>query len=230
MAASAVQTWPVAMSVAAVAEPLPAGPATEPAERHPRESGDPDAAATSMDSRVRGNDGAVVHEESGAAARGNDAPMADADGTAPAAASDGPATFAAPAAPAARTATTASVGTPSPAPAFAPSSSGTGSVGGALVALLLVVGLILALAWLARRLPGMGAATGNRNLKLVGSLSIGPRERVVVVDVGGTQLLLSTGAGGTRTLHTLEQPLPEPEAGAASPFAQVLAQHFGKNK
>ena len=100
----------------------------------------------------------------------------------------------------------------------------------ALVALLLVVGLILALAWLARRLPGMGAATGNRNLKLVGSLSIGPRERVVVVDVGGTQLLLSTGAGGTRTLHTLEQPLPEPEAGPASPFAQVLAQHFGKNK
>lgn len=217
MAASAVQTWPVAVSVAAVAEPLPA-------ERHPRESGDPEAAATSMDSRVRGNDGAVEHEESGAVPRGNDAPKADAADGAPAAASGGVATLAAPAA------TTASVGTPSPTPAFAPSSSGTGSVGGALVALLLVVGLILALAWLARRLPGMGAATGNRNLKLVGSLSIGPRERVVVVDVGGTQLLLSTGAGGTRTLHTLEQPLPEPEAGPASPFAQVLAQHFGKNK
>lgn len=224
MAASAVQTWPVAMSVAAVAEPLPAGPATEPAERHPRESGDPDAAATSVDSRVRGNDGGVEYGETGAVARGNDAPMADAAGQAPAAASDGAATFVAPAA------TTASVGIPAPAPAFALSSSGTGSVGGALVALLLVVGLILALAWLARRLPGMGAATGNRNLKLVGSLSIGPRERVVVVDVGGTQLLLSTGAGGTRTLHTLEQPLPEPEAGPASPFAQVLAQHFGKNK
>lgn len=222
MAASAVQTWPVAMSVAAVAEPLPAGPS--PTERHPRESGDPDAAATSVDSRVRGNDGGVEYGETGAVARGNDAPMADAAGQAPAAASDGAATFVAPAA------TTASVGIPAPAPAFALSSSGTGSVGGALVALLLVVGLILALAWLARRLPGMGAATGNRNLKLVGSLSIGPRERVVVVDVGGTQLLLSTGAGGTRTLHTLEQPLPEPEAGPASPFAQVLAQHFGKNK
>ena len=93
-----------------------------------------------------------------------------------------------------------------------------------------MVGLILGLAWLAKRMPGMGAAAGNRNLKLVGSLSIGPRERVVVVDVGGTQLLLSTGPGGTRTLHTLEQPLPEQEAGPPSPFAQVLAQHFGKKK
>nr|WP_255703514.1 flagellar biosynthetic protein FliO [Lysobacter sp. GX 14042] len=94
----------------------------------------------------------------------------------------------------------------------------------------MVVGLILGLAWLARRVPGIGAAAGNRHLKLVGSLSIGPRERVVVVDVGGTQLLLSTGPGGTRTLHTLEQPLPDAGGTAPSPFAQVLAQHFGKKK
>lgn len=195
-ASSAVQTWPVAMSVAVVAEPLPAdGHSGESTDRHPRESGDPEAAATtSLDSRVRGNDEAGV-----------------ATATAP-------------------TTTSASVGTPPVAPAFAPASSGTGSLGGAVVALLLVVGLILGLAWLARRMPGMGAAVGNRNLKLVGSLSIGPRERVVVVDVGGTQLLLSTGAGGTRTLHTLEQPLPEMESAPASPFAQVLAQHFGKNR
>ena len=49
----------------------------------------------------------------------------------------------------------------------------------------------------------------------------------VVVAVGDTQLLLATGPGGTRTLHTLEQPLPMP-ANTPSPFAQVLAQQFGK--
>lgn len=162
-ASSPVQTWPVAMSVAAVAEPLPA-------DGHP-------------------------------------------------------------AAPAATTAGIEAPASPAPASqAFQSGGSGAGSVGGALVALLLVVGLIFALAWLARRMPGLGGATGNRNLKLVGSLSIGPRERVVVVDVGGTQLLLSTGAGGTRTLHTLAQPLPEPDGGGPSPFAQVLAQQFGKKK
>ena len=50
-----------------------------------------------------------------------------------------------------------------------------------------------------------------------------------VVAVGDTQLLLATGPGGTRTLHTLEQPLPMP-ANTPSPFAQVLAQQFGKKR
>ena len=164
-----------------------------------------------MDSRVRGNDEVGVRGNDEVGVRGNDEVGVGGD--------DG----------AAATTTTATIGVPA-APAFQPDGSGAGSLGGALVALLLVVGLILGLAWLAKRMPGMGAAAGNRNLKLVGSLSIGPRERVVVVDVGGTQLLLSTGPGGTRTLHTLEQPLPEPEAGPPSPFAQVLAQQFGKKK
>ena len=115
-----------------------------------------------------------------------------------------------------------------PAPTFAPPSSGAGAVGGGVMALLLVVGLILALAWLAKRMPGVGnAAVSNPALRVVGSLTLGPRERVVVVAVGQTQLLLSVGAGGTRALHTLAEPLPCPDA-APSPFASLLAQHFGK--
>lgn len=89
---------------------------------------------------------------------------------------------------------------------------------------MLVVGLILLLGWLAKRMPGV-AGTSNPALRIVGSLALGPRERVVVVEVGGTQLLLSTGAGGTRALHTLEQPLPVATP-ATSPFAQLLAQQF----
>ncbi len=115
-----------------------------------------------------------------------------------------------------------------PAPVFAPASSGAGAVGGGVMALMLVVGLILALAWLAKRMPGVGATTAsNPALRVVGSLALGPRERVVVVEVGQAQLLLSVGAGGTRTLHTLEEPLPA-AATAPSPFASLLAQHFGK--
>jgi len=110
---------------------------------------------------------------------------------------------------------------------FAAPAGDAGSVGGAVLALLLVVGLILALAWLARRMPGIGAGASNPALRVVGSLALGPRERLVVVEVGQTQLLLGVGNGGTRTLHTLEAPLPE-AAASTSPFAQVLAQHFGK--
>lgn len=120
--------------------------------------------------------------------------------------------------------TTASVATPAPSLPDAP--GGAGAIGGAVFALLLVVGLILALAWLAKRMPGVAGST-NAALRVVGSLSIGPRERVVVVAVGDTQLLLGVGPGGTRTLHTLSAPLPVDDS-APSPFANLLAQHFGK--
>jgi flagellar protein FliO/FliZ len=110
---------------------------------------------------------------------------------------------------------------------FGEAPSAAGAVGGTVFALFFVLALILALAWLAKRMPGVAGAS-NPALRIVGSLSLGPRERVVVVDVGGTQLLLGVGAGGTRTLHTLEAPLPVAERTQAIPFAQLLAQHFGK--
>ncbi|MDQ1120156.1 MULTISPECIES: flagellar biosynthetic protein FliO [Pseudoxanthomonas] len=121
-------------------------------------------------------------------------------------------------------ATTTQLGAPVGAPA---SGTGAGSIGGAVLALVLVVGLILLLGWLAKRMPGIGGAS-NPALKVVGSLSLSPRERVVVVAVGDTQLVLGTGAGGTRVLHQLDTPLPLPQHKAPPAFAQVLAQHFGK--
>nr|WP_235871533.1 flagellar biosynthetic protein FliO [Pseudoxanthomonas winnipegensis] len=131
--------------------------------------------------------------------------------------------FTVPGRPAAQ-ATSTQLGAPVGAPA---SGTGAGSIGGAVLALVLVVGLILLLGWLAKRMPGIGGAS-NPALKVVGSLSLSPRERVVVVAVGDTQLVLGTGAGGTRVLHQLDTPLPLPQHKAPPAFAQVLAQHFGK--
>jgi flagellar protein FliO/FliZ len=131
--------------------------------------------------------------------------------------------FTVPGRPAAQ-ATTTQIGAPAGAPA---GGAGVGSIGGAVLALALVVGLILVLGWLAKRMPGIGGAS-NPALKVVGSLSLSPRERVVVVAVGDTQLVLGTGAGGTRVLHQLDTPLPLPQPKAPPAFAQVLAQHFGK--
>ncbi|CAA9347689.1 MAG: Flagellar biosynthesis protein FliO [uncultured Lysobacter sp.] len=113
-------------------------------------------------------------------------------------------------------------------PAIGEAPTPAGSLGGTVFALLLVIGLILALGWMAKRMPGFGRGAGNNGLRLVASLPIGARERVVVVEVGQTQLLLGVGPGGTRTLHTLTEPLPEADAAATPQFAQLLAQHFGK--
>lgn len=121
----------------------------------------------------------------------------------------------------------ATVQVPPARPAASPADAG--SLGGLVASLLLIVGLILALGWLARRMPGFGGGAASKNgLRLVASLPVGARERVVVVEVGGTQLLLGVGNGAVRTLHTLDVPLPETATGTQSPFAQVLAQHFGK--
>nr|WP_133501807.1 flagellar biosynthetic protein FliO [Lysobacter terrigena] len=122
-----------------------------------------------------------------------------------------------------RTTTTAQVAHPA-----AHSPADAGSIGGAVFSLLLVIGLILGLGWLAKRMPGMKAGGGSSQLKVVASVALGPRERAVVLDINGQQLLVGVGQGGVRTLHTLEHPLPVAESTAPSVFAQVLAQHFGK--
>src|SRR5690606_41377215 len=89
--------------------------------------------------------------------------------------------------------------------------------------------LMLAPTWLARRLNDLdGSGGGHPGLRIVGALAQGPRDRLVVVDVGGPQLLLGVGAGGPRTLHTLDQPLTDTPARSAPAFAQLLAQHLGK--
>ena len=113
----------------------------------------------------------------------------------------------------------------------APSTPG---IGGALFGLLLVLGLILGLAWLLKRMPGSGFRPAE-GLKLVASLNVGAKERVVVVDVNGQQLLLGITAGGISTLHQLPEPLPQTPAPALPNlkqlpnFAQLLAQKLRKD-
>ena len=60
----------------------------------------------------------------------------------------------------------------------------TAGFGGTLLALGLVIGLILFLAWVLKKLPGAGLKTVS-GLRTVASLAVGPRERVVIVDCGG---------------------------------------------
>ena len=107
----------------------------------------------------------------------------------------------------------------------------TPSLFGAVFALLLVLALIVGLGWLLKRLPGSGFRP-SEGLKLVTSLNVGARERLVVVEVNGQQLLLGVTGGGISTLHTLPEPLPAtppPNLKQLPNFAQVLAQKLRKD-
>ena len=102
----------------------------------------------------------------------------------------------------------------------------------ALGALVIVLALILALAWVAKRwmsTPGISRSS----FKVLGAMSLGPREKLLLVDVGGKQVLLGVTPGSITSLQTLAEPvdLNNPvtsEASASAPFAAVLAKVSGR--
>lgn len=120
------------------------------------------------------------------------------------------------------------------APAIGQHAATSPGLGGAIVALLAVLALIVGLAWLLKRLPGAGLRSSDQ-LRVVSSLAVGQRERLLVVQVGPQQLLLGVTAQGISTLHTLAEPLPEPAPAAAKgaiplpAFAQLLTRHLRKD-
>lgn len=102
----------------------------------------------------------------------------------------------------------------------APMVSGS-NLGGILFALLLVVTLIVVLGKFAKRMPGVQGST-HPGLKLIASLSLGPRERVLVVEAGGQQILLGVGHAGMQRLDILASPLAE-IAQEPAPLSRLFA-------
>jgi len=98
-----------------------------------------------------------------------------------------------------------------------------------LLGLLLVVGLIFLLAWLLRRVQQMNPR-GTQVIKLVSSQALGPRERLVLVQVGSEQVLIGLSAGRITPLHVLKEPVHLPDSEPANPeFAQRLMELLGKD-
>jgi len=108
----------------------------------------------------------------------------------------------------------------------------------AVLLLAVMVGIALALKWARGRIPGLpgmppaGAAKGP-SLQLLTSLSLGPQQRVITlqVDDGETRtcLVLGVSAGSITTLHSLPMPAaavtdPVASAPALGGFAARLAQ------
>jgi len=88
----------------------------------------------------------------------------------------------------------------------APAGLDTSAILQVSLALIGVLALIVALGWMVRRM-GMGAGSGTARLRVIGGVSVGNRERVVLIQVGEEQLLLGVGTGQVRTLHVLPKPL-----------------------
>ena len=116
-------------------------------------------------------------------------------------------------------------------PAANMSSGGMGAqMSKLLLGLLLVVGLIFALAWLLRRMQQMNP-NSNQAIKLISTQSLGPRERLVLVQVGSEQVLVGLSAGRITPLHVLKEPVHLPDGEPATPeFAQRLMELLGRDQ
>ena len=90
-------------------------------------------------------------------------------------------------------------------PAYVPPASATvssGSILQVLFSLALVLGVIALVVWLIKRItsPQPGA---RETLKIISGIAVGQRERVILLEVDRTWLVVGVAPGSVRTLHTL---------------------------
>jgi flagellar protein FliO/FliZ len=81
-------------------------------------------------------------------------------------------------------------------------SLGFGAVLQTVFGLVLVIAVVFACGWLARRL-GLQHGPKNALIKTVGGTSLGGKERVAVVEIGDTWLVLGASPGSVTLLHTM---------------------------
>ena len=127
--------------------------------------------------------------------------------------------------------TAASTSPPSAAAAALP------GLGQTALSLIVVLGLIFALAWVLKRLQGVRTG-GPANLRIHGGLQVGAKEKVLLIEAGGTHLLIGVSASGVSTLHVYpEAPAMAvaevPSAGSGQPpmataFAEALKRALGQ--
>ncbi|WP_215409965.1 flagellar biosynthetic protein FliO [Janthinobacterium sp. JC611] len=172
----------------------------------------------------------IAHAEPATAS----APAASAAGASVTVASE---TATAPAAPAAASATSPAAALPA-MPAGAPMTMAPTSSAGSLLqtifALVFVLALLIGLAWFMKRY-GPKVMGGNNKMRVVSSLNLGGRERIVLVEVADQWIVVGASPGRINALATMprqEGELPQlataQNGPAAANFSEWLKQTIDK--
>lgn len=114
------------------------------------------------------------------------------------------------------------------APVAAPAVDSGAELVRVLISLLGVVALIFFVGWMARRAQAR-VSPGGRKIRVIESMPVGIKEKVMLLEVGGTQILVGASpTGGLRTLHVLDTPVLDDPSVTTAPamrgFRDVLAQ------
>ncbi|MFT6919671.1 MAG: flagellar protein FliO/FliZ [Cognaticolwellia sp.] len=92
-----------------------------------------------------------------------------------------------------------------------------------IMSLLMVLAVIVISAMILKRFQGVGQT--HHGLKIVTSLHLGAKEKLVVVQAGDKQLLLGVTTQQVTLLETLDEPLVNAKENSVD-FAQSLAKLF----
>lgn len=84
-----------------------------------------------------------------------------------------------------------------------------------IASLLVVIGTIVVLGWLYSRSKLFGG-TSNDAINIVASRALGSKERLMVIEVGGQQLLLGMTATQVQTLHVFNAPVIDPASAVSA--------------
>ena len=86
-----------------------------------------------------------------------------------------------------------------------------------IVGLAIVLGLIAAVAWLTRRMHTF-RSQGSGHIRVIEGLSVGAREKLLLVQVGGRRVLLGMCPGRIEALHAFSS------EESSEDFEQTLAE------
>lgn len=119
-----------------------------------------------------------------------------------------------------------------PHTASAAAPAGAGGLASVTFALLIVLAAIFAVAWVARRVRGVGSRVGNA-IDVLADVPLGPKERAVLLKVGTEQVLIGVAPGRVSALHVLREPVEVTKATtatgpAATSFSALLKRSLGR--
>lgn len=107
---------------------------------------------------------------------------------------------------------------PQPAPVSAISAApavSTGSLLQMLLGLAIVLAMVVAGAWLMKRFSAQRSGSAGA-IRIIAGTAVGPRERVVLLEVADTWLVIGVAPGRVNALHTLPR-AALPDTAAARP-------------
>ncbi len=97
-----------------------------------------------------------------------------------------------------------------------------GSLTQLTLSLIAIVALILIISWALKRLKVSGPRGSSGDMAVLDQLSVGPRERIALIRVGDSQVLVGIGASGLVPLTPLATPIALKGPASVPGFAERL--------